>query len=170
MEVLLGVPPPPPPPGVPDLEETSGADGVKILTTSERMEAHRANPTCASCHNLIDPIGLALDNFDVTGKWRTRENGMPLDTRGTFYDGSEISNALQLSEALLQRPIPLVRNFTANLMTYALGRRLDVRDQPTVRTIAGLAEQDSYRLSSFIVGVVLSDAFRMKQAVDMASN
>ena len=170
MEVLLGVPPPPPPPGVPDLEETSGAEGMKILTTSERMQAHRSNPTCASCHNLIDPIGLALDNFDVTGKWRTRENGMPLDTRGTFYDGSEISNAPQLADALLRRPIPLVRNFTANLMTYALGRRLDVGDQPTVRAIARQAEQDAYRLSSFIVGVVLSDAFRMKQAVDVASN
>ena len=170
MEVLLGVPPPPPPPGVPDLEETSGAEGMKILTTSERMQAHRSNPTCASCHNLIDPIGLALDNFDVTGKWRTRENGMPLDTRGTFYDGSEISNAPQLADALLRRPIPLVRNFTANLMTYALGRRLDVGDQPTVRTIAHQAEQDAYRLSSFIVGIVLSDAFRMKQAVDVASN
>ncbi|MGB1656861.1 MAG: DUF1592 domain-containing protein [Longimicrobiales bacterium] len=170
MEVLLGVPPPPPPPGVPDLEETSGSEGVKILTTSERMQAHRSNPTCASCHNLIDPIGLALDNFDVTGKWRTRENGMPLDTRGTFYDGSEISNAPQLADALLQRPIPLVRNFTANLMTYALGRRLDVLDQPTVRAIARQAEQDDYRLSSFIVGVVRSDAFRMKQAVDVASN
>lgn len=170
MEVLLGVPPPPPPPGVPDLEETSGSEGVKILTTSERMQAHRSNPTCASCHNLIDPIGLALDNFDVTGKWRTRENGMPLDTRGTFYDGSEISNAPQLADALLQRPIPLVRNFTTNLMTYALGRRLDVLDQPTVRAIARQAEQDDYRLSSFIVGVVRSDAFRMKQAVDVASN
>lgn len=95
---------------------------------------------------------------------------MPLDTRGTFYDGSEISNAPQLADALLRRPIPLVRNFTANLMTYALGRRLDVGDQPTVRAIARQAEQDAYRLSSFIVGVVLSDAFRMKQAVDVASN
>lgn len=170
MEVLLGVPPPPPPPGVPDLEETEAAEGARILTTSERMEAHRANPTCASCHNLIDPIGLALDNFDVTGKWRTRENGMPLDTRGTFYDGSEISTAPQLADALLQRPIPLVRNFTEKLMTYALGRRVEVEDQPAVREIARRAERDDYRMSSFIVGVVRSDAFRMKQAAHEAAN
>jgi len=104
----------------------------------------------------------------VTGKWRTRENGMPLDTRGTFYDGSDISNASELADALLQRPIPLVRNFTTNLMTYALGRRIDDRDQPAVRAIARGAERDDYRLSSFIVGIVRSDAFRLKQVVDAA--
>ncbi len=170
MEVLLGVPPPPPPPGVPDLEETSGTEGSKILTTSERMKAHRANPTCASCHNLIDPIGLALDNFDVTGRWRIRENGMPLDTRGTFYDGTEIANVPDLVDVLLERPIPLVRNFTGNLMTYALGRRLEVGDQPAVRAIARRAEDDGYRMSAFVLGVVTSDAFRMKQAVVTATN
>ena len=165
MEVLLGVPPPPPPPGVPDLEETSSATGTRILTTSERMAAHRTNPTCASCHNLIDPIGLALDNFDVTGKWRIRENGMPLDTRGIFYDGTEIASAGDLVDVLLRRPIPLVRHFTGSLMTYALGRRMQVEDQPTVRAIARQAEAEDYRMSSFVLGVVMSDAFRMKQAV-----
>jgi len=165
MEVLLGVPPPPPPPGVPDLEETSGTEGAKILTTRERMEAHRSNPTCASCHSLIDPIGLALDNFDVTGRWRIRENGMPLDTRGTFYDGTEIANASELVDVLLRRPIPLVRHFTESLLTYALGRRVEIEDQPTVRAIAGGAAQDDYRLSSFVLGVVRSDAFRLKEAV-----
>jgi len=170
MEVLLGVPPPPPPPGVPDLEETSGTAGVRILTTSERMQAHRKNPTCASCHNLIDPIGLALDNFDVTGKWRIRENGMPLDTRGTFYDGTEIASATELVDVLLTRPIPLVRQFTGNLMTYALGRRLEVEDQPSVRAIARQAEAEDYRLSSFVLGVVRSDAFRLKQAVSTEPN
>ena len=170
MEVLLGVPPPPPPPGVPDLEETSATDGGKILTTSERMRAHRTNPTCASCHNLIDPIGLALDNFDVTGKWRLRENGIPLDTRGTFYDGTEIESASDLVEVLLSRPIPLVRHFTSNLMTYALGRRVEVEDQPTIRAITKQAETEGYRLSSFVLGVVQSDAFRMKQAVSTEPN
>jgi hypothetical protein len=170
MEVLLGVPPPPPPPGVPDLEETSATDGGKILTTSERMRAHRTNPTCASCHNLIDPIGLALDNFDVTGKWRLRENGMPLDTRGTFYDGTEIESASDLVDVLLSRPIPLVRHFTSNLMTYALGRRVEVEDQPTIRAIAKQADAEGYILSSFVLGVVQSDAFRMKQAVSTEPN
>ena len=170
MEVLLGTPPPPPPPGVPDLEETSGTNEGRVLTTSERMKAHRTNPMCASCHNLIDPIGLALDNFDVTGQWRIRENGMPLDTRGTFYDGTEISDPSDLADVLLSRPIPLVRHFTSNLMTYALGRRLEYQDQPTVRRIARQAEASGYRLSSFVLGVVQSDAFRMKQAVSTESN
>ena len=119
MEVLLGSPPPPPPPGVPDLEETEGSTEGRILTTRERMEIHRANPTCNACHRFMDPIGLALDNFDVTGEWRTRENGMPLDTRGELYDGTPVSSPQDLTRALLARPIPLVRNFTTNLMAYA---------------------------------------------------
>ena len=82
MEVLIGMPPPPPPPDVPTLDETQDAKDGKPLTTRERMEIHRKNPTCKSCHQFMDPIGLALDNFDVTGKWRYRENGMPLDTHG----------------------------------------------------------------------------------------
>ena len=123
MEVLLGTPPPPPPPGVPDLEVTEGTQGARVLTTRQRMEIHRASPVCASCHRFMDPIGLALDNFDVTGKWRTRENGVPLDTRGTFYDGTDIGSPAELSQVLLKRPTPLVRHFTANLMAYGLGRR-----------------------------------------------
>ena len=95
---------------------------------------------------------------------------MLLDTRGTFYDGTAISTAPELADALLKRPIPLVRNFTEYLMTYALGRRVEVNDQPTVRRIAREAKKDDYRLSSFIVGVVLSDAFRMKQATEVAYN
>ena len=164
MEVLLGAPPPPPPPGVPDLEETVGVERGRILTTRERMELHRADPQCASCHRFMDPIGLALDNFDVTGKWRLRENGVPLDTRGTYFDGTEIETPAALSEVLLKRPIPLVRHFTSNLMAYALGRRLEYWDQPAVRRIVERAESNEYRMSSFILGVVASDAFRMKQA------
>lgn len=168
MEVLLGTPPPPPPPGVPDLEETEGTDGARILTTRERMEMHRKDPQCASCHKFMDPIGLALDNFDVTGKWRVRENGVPLDTRGTFYDGTEIDDPAGLSAVLLKRPIPLVRQFTVNLMAYALGRRVEYRDQPAVRAIAARAAENDYRMSSFILGVVGSDAFRMRQASQLA--
>ena len=92
MEVLLGTPPPPPPPNVPALEETGEAKDGKLLTTRERMEMHRANPTCNACHRFMDPIGLALDNFDVTGRLAVRENGMPLDTRGDFYDGTPIND------------------------------------------------------------------------------
>ncbi len=163
MEVLLGTPPPPPPPNVPTLEESTGEDApAGLLTTAERLKMHRANPTCNSCHQLIDPIGMALDNFDVTGRWRTRENGAELDTRGQFYDGSEISSLETLVDALARRPIPFVRHFTQNLMTYALGRRVEYFDQPTVRAIARRAAETDYRMSEFIVGVVQSDQFRMR--------
>ncbi|MBW3535566.1 MAG: DUF1592 domain-containing protein [Gemmatimonadetes bacterium] len=164
MEVLLGTPPPPPPPGVPDLEETEGAADGRELTTGERMALHRAAPTCNSCHQYIDPIGLALDNFDVTGKWRIRENGMPLDTRGELYDGSPVENPADLREALLSRPTPLIRTFTQNLMAYALGRRVEYFDQPTVRAIGRRAAEEDLAMSAFILGVVESDAFRMKAA------
>ena len=163
MEVLLGTPPPPPPPGVPDLEETEGATGTRMLTTRERMEMHRANPVCSSCHNFMDPIGLALDNFDVTGKWRIRENGMPLDTRGEMYDGTPVESPADLRQALMKRPEPLIRTFTTNLMAYALGRRVEYYDQPTIRAIVRAAEAEDYRMSSFILGVVMSDAFQMQR-------
>jgi hypothetical protein len=166
MEVLMGTPPPPPPPNVPTLDESSDAasDG-RVLTTRERMEQHRANPTCNSCHSLIDPIGLALDNFDVTGKWRVRENGTALDTRGDFYDGTPINTPSDLTDALLRRPLPLVRTFTENLLAYAIGRRMEYYDNPTIRKIVSEAERDGeYPVASLIMGVVKSDAFRLKQA------
>ncbi len=164
LEVLLGAPPPPPPPGIPDLEETKASHEGEVLTTRQRLEMHRQDPTCASCHSFIDPIGLALDRFDVTGKWRIREFGVPLDTRSTFYDGTEIETPAELVAVLLKRPVPLVRQFTENLMAYALGRRVEFRDQPAVRAIAARAEENGHRMSSFILGVVSSDAFRAKQA------
>ena len=164
MEVLLGTPPPPPPPGVPTLEETAGSEGARMLTTRERMANHRSSPQCNSCHRFMDPIGLALDNFDVTGRWRIRENGVPLDTRGELYDGTPITSPTALQEALMRRPLPLIRTFTENLLTYALGRRLEYFDQPTVRAIADDAASDGYKVSAFIMGVVKSDAFHMQQA------
>jgi hypothetical protein len=164
MEVLLGSPPPPPPPGVPALEETRGSKDGHTLTTRERMEIHRANPTCNACHQFMDPMGLALDNFDVTGKYRYRENAEVLDTKGKLYDGTSVTSASDLIAALLKRPIPLTRNFTENLMAYAIGRRMEDFDQPTIRAIAKEAESKQYRLSSFVMGVVNSPAFRTKRA------
>ncbi len=163
MEVLMGSPPPPPPPGVPPLDETSDevSDG-RMLTTKDRMEIHRQNPTCNACHRFIDPIGLALDNYGVTGKWRIKENGVGLDTRGELYDGTPVDSPGALIEALLDRPVPLVRTFTSNLMAYALGRLIEHQDQPTVRAVARAAERDDYRMSAFILAVVKSDAFRMQ--------
>jgi cytochrome c551/c552 len=163
MEVLMGTPPPPPPPNVPLLDETAEAKGGRMLTTRERMELHRSDATCNSCHRFMDPIGLALDNFDVTAKWRAREFGMPLDTKGTFYDGTPVSTPGELLQALLKRPVPLVRTFTENLLAYALGRRVEYFDQPTIRAIAKAADANDYKMSSFIVGVIKSDAFQMKQ-------
>jgi hypothetical protein len=166
MEVLMGTPPPPPPQdgSVAPLEKTAESNNGRILTTRERIEMHRRNPTCNSCHRFIDPIGLALDRFDVTGQWRMRENGTELDTKGEYYDGTPVETPAQLSAVLLKRPVPLVRTFTENLMAYALGRRVEHYDQPAVRAIARAAEQVDYKMSAFIVGVVTSDAFRMKRA------
>ena len=163
MEVIMGSPPPPPPPDIPALEATEGAEDGRILTTRERLEIHRANPTCNACHQFMDPIGLALDNFDVIGAWRIREDGRELDTSGTYYDGTDINTPMDLNEVLVKRPIPIVRNFTANLLAYAMGRRIEYFDQPTVRKIVNEAEASDYSMSSFILGVVRSDPFQMMQ-------
>ena len=167
MEVLLGTPPPPPPPDIPDLEEAAASSDGKTLTTRERMELHRKNATCRTCHQYMDPMGLALDAFDVTGKWRERENGMPLDTRGDLYDGTKVSSPKELAGALIKRPIPLVRAFTENLMAYALGRRIEDYDQPTIRLIESDAAKSGYKMSSFVLGIVNSNAFLNKR-VDVA--
>ena len=167
MEVLMGTPPPPPPPNVPTLEGSPDADGDRILTTRERMELHRSSPVCSSCHNFIDPIGLALDNFDVTGRWRVRENMAPLDTRGIFYDGTALSSPSELAAVLLKRPIPLARNFTEHLLSYAIGRPADHLDQPTIRAITRAAADRDYSISSIVAGVVKSTPFRMRQAQEV---
>jgi uncharacterized protein DUF1592/uncharacterized protein DUF1588/uncharacterized protein DUF1587/uncharacterized protein DUF1585/uncharacterized protein DUF1595 len=164
MEVVIGMPPPPPPPNVPSLDETTDGKDGKPLTTRERMELHRKNITCRTCHQYMDPIGLALDNFDVTGRWRYRENAMPLDTQGQLYDGTPVSTPAELTGALLKRPTPFVRHFTENLMAYALGRRVADEDQPAVRAIAQRGTETGYRFSSFVMGVVNSTAFRMRTA------
>ena len=163
MEVLMGTPPPPPPPGVPELDETDGASDGRLLTTAERMALHRKNPSCNSCHRMMDPIGLALDNFDVTGKWRIRENGNIVDAATEFYDGTKMAHPSELREALLKRPTPLIRNFIKNLMAYGLGRRIEYYDMPAVRQIEREAKDQDYRISSFILGVVNSDAFQMRR-------
>ena len=161
MEVLLGTPPPPPPPDVPELEEEAVEDG-RLLTVRERLEMHAASPTCNACHRMIDPIGLALENYDVSGAWRIRDGGVPIDAASDFYDGTPISTPSELRAALLKRPEPLLRTFTENLMAYALGRRLEYYDMPAVRRIVRQAAEEEYRISAFVVGVAGSDAFLMK--------
>ncbi len=162
MEVLLGSPPPPPPPDVPDLEETTADDGGRLLSVRERLERHRASPACASCHRMMDPIGLALEHYDVTGARRRWDSGQPIDASGELFDGSPISTASDLRTALLTRPTPLLRTFTENLMAYALGRRLEPYDMPRVREIVREAEAADHRLSAYVLGVVQSPAFLMK--------
>ncbi len=168
MEVLLGSPPPPPPPNIPAFEETDAATDGRELTTRERMEQHRANPSCSSCHNVIDPIGLALDNFDVTGAWRIKENGMEIDASGQLYDGSPINGPADLRNAILSRPSVFVRTFARNMMAYALGRRVEYFDMPTIREIEADASENGYKMSSFIIGVVQSPAFRMSKVEAVA--
>ena len=170
MEVLLGTPPPPPPPDIPDLEATDAAKDGRFLTVRERMEIHRSNPACRSCHRVIDPIGLALENFDVTGGWRIKDQGRLVDSTGELYDGTSITSASDLRTALLKRPESLVRTFTQNLMAYALGRRIDYYDMPTVRDIGRKAAAKDYRMTEFILGVVNSPAFQMSQVEVVAED
>ncbi|MDH5589573.1 MAG: DUF1592 domain-containing protein [Gemmatimonadota bacterium] len=168
MEVLLGSPPPPPPPNVPDLDATDGVDSGRELTTRERMEQHRSNPACLSCHRVIDPIGLALDNFDGTGAWRIKENSALVDAAGELWDGTPITSPSDLRNAILRKPSVFARTFTRNLMAYALGRRVEAYDMPTVRAIERAAAEEGNRMSSFILGVVGSPAFRMSRVEAVA--
>jgi len=165
METLLGAPPPPPPPNVPPLEDTKSATTTgKTLSTRERMEEHRKNPACNSCHRVIDPLGLALENFDVVGAWRIKDNGVGVDTAAKLYDGTELSGPASLRAALLAHSESIIRNFTENLMAYALGRRVEYYDQPSVRSIVRKAAQNGNKFSSFVLGVVNSPAFQMARA------
>jgi hypothetical protein len=131
---------------------------------------HRANTVCSSCHQYIDPLGLALENFDVTGEWRINDAGNPVDPSGELWDGTPLNGPQDLREALVRYREPFFRTFTKNLMAYALGRRVEYYDQPTVRRIILEAAQNDYRVSSFILGVVNSDAFRMTQAPPVAAS
>ncbi len=166
MEVLLGSPPPPPPPNVPDLEETAAVAEDRILSIRERMESHRANPACNSCHTVIDPIGLSLENFDVTGAWREKDGGSPIDPSGELYDGTALDGPLGLRDALIRRSDAFVTSFTESLLTYGLGRRVEYYDMPAVRRIARDAAENGNRMSAFILGVVKSPPFLMSSTAD----
>ncbi|HTM32117.1 MAG TPA: DUF1592 domain-containing protein [Vicinamibacterales bacterium] len=162
MEVLLGSPPPPPPPNVPTLDDSVKATaGGKMLSTRERMEEHRKNPSCNSCHRVIDPLGLALDNFDATGAWRIKDNEVPVDSEGTLYDGSTVNGPAGLRAALLRHQDVFLQSFTENMLTYALGRRVEYSDMPMVRAIVRDAKKQNYKMSAFVQGIANSPAFRM---------
>ena len=163
LENLLGTPVPPPPVNVPPLPENE--PGAKILTMRERMVQHRANAVCASCHQLMDPVGLATENFDAIGRYRTQsEAGGPVDASGGLPDGSTFDGAIGLRKAVLNRPELFVSTLTEKLMTYALGRGLEHYDAPAVRDITRRARTDDYRFSSVVLGIVNSTPFRMRRS------
>jgi hypothetical protein len=162
LENLLGTPPPPPPPDVPPLPESAG--GETLTSMRERMEAHRANPICASCHTRMDPIGFALEHFDAVGRWRDTEGGTPIDTSGTLPDGTTFSGLPALRDVLLERRDEFVSTVTEKLLTYALGRGVEYYDRPAIRAIVRQAEEHDYRWSSLILGVTRSEPFQMRRS------
>lgn len=169
MEVLLGTPPPPPPPNVPALPENSeGRTGhvAKPESVRERMEQHRADPNCAGCHKLMDPIGFALENFDAVGVWRTNDSGFPIDAVGNMFDGAKLNGPASLRQAVLSHSDAFLSTFTENLLAYGLGRVIDYRDMPVVRAIDRDAEKNDYRFSTYVMGIVNSPPFRMRRTED----
>jgi len=162
LEKIIGTPPTPPPPGVEtDLSQRAGE---KPATVRARLEQHRASATCRQCHGVIDPMGLALENFDAVGKWRMREAGAVIDASGELGDGTRVDGVVALRKALLSKPEVLVGTFTEKLMTYGLGRGLEYYDMPAIRTITREAAKNDNKFSSFVLGIVKSAAFQMSTA------
>jgi uncharacterized protein DUF1592/uncharacterized protein DUF1588/uncharacterized protein DUF1585/uncharacterized protein DUF1587/uncharacterized protein DUF1595 len=162
---LVGAPPPAPPPDVPDLTENKRGEPPRTLRA--RLEQHRENPTCFACHGIMDPLGFALENYNAVGQFRSLDpdTRTPVDASGVLPDGTQVTGVGDLRRALTARPEQFVQALTENLMTFALGRKLDYRDMPTVRAIVRNAERDDYRFESLVLGVVSSDAFREREAV-----
>ncbi len=167
LDNLLGMPPPPPPGNVPDLEEM-GEDGRK-RSMREQMETHRRNPACAACHVRMDPLGFAMEQFDAIGKWRTTAAGIAIDPAAMFPDGTRIDGVRGVRTLVTSRRDQFVETFTAKLLTYALGRLVDYRDQPAIRKIARDAAAHDHRWSAIISGIVRSAPFRMTEAPALAT-
>ena len=162
LDVLLGTPPPRPPADVPPLEENEA--GERHLSVRERTMEHRANTFCASCHNVIDPVGFALENFDAVGAWRTRDSGFPVDPSGTIYDGTPVDGPVSLRQFLLRNEDLFLTNFAKNLLMYANGRVFQPYDMPAVRAIVRDAERQDHRFSAYVMGIVTSTPFQMRRA------
>ena len=162
MEVLLGSPAPAPPPNVPPLKEN--VRNEKPMSVRERMEEHRLNEPCHSCHQLMDPIGLSLENYDAIGQWRTKDSGLPVDSNGVMYDGAKLKDAATLRQAVLSHSDAFITAFAENLLQFSLGRVLETRDMPTVRAVVREAAKNNYRFSSFVQAIVKSVPFQMRRA------
>jgi len=159
---LVGPPPPPPLPDVPALKDNTVS---ATLSVRARLAEHRANAACASCHNLMDPIGFSLENYDAVGRWRTVEDGQPVDTAGGLPDGSKFTGVAGLEQGLRSRPELFVSTLTEKLLTFALGRGIESYDAPAVRKIVRDAQANNYRFSSVIIGVIDSTPFTMRRAL-----
>ena len=157
---ILGTPPRPPPPEVPELAERSRSE--RPSTLRERITEHREDPACAACHDIIDPVGFAFENFDAVGRWRTHDDGVPVDASGRLPDGTEFSGLGDFRKALLDRPELFVSTVAEKLLTYALGRGLEYYDAPAIRKVVRDSKQQDYRFSSLVLGVVRSTPFRMR--------
>ena len=157
LEAILGTPPPPPPPNVPELMEHAGATPQSLR---ERLTLHRANPACASCHNRIDPLGFALENYDPLGRWRSEEGGKPVDDTGELPDGTRFAGPEELKAVLLARKEVFLRNLTSKMLGYALGRGLRLEDSCTVDRIVEKLGESDYKAQTLVREIVLSDAFR----------
>jgi hypothetical protein len=164
LDVLLGTPAPRPPANVPPLKENE--TGGKHLSVRERLEEHRANPSCAACHAIMDPVGYSLENFDAVGAWRLKDNGADIVPAGTLLDGTEVNGPEGLRAYLRRSDELFARNFTRHLLMYALGRVVQHYDMPTVRSIARQAAENDYRFSSIVLGIVKSPPFQMRRAED----
>ena len=170
LENLLGAPPPPPPPDIPALREI-GEEGVAPSSVRERMELHRRNPVCASCHAQMDPLGFALENFDAIGRWReTGEGGTPIDATAELPDGTTISGPAGLARVFVEQPDRFASTVVEKLLTYATGRGVEYYDAPVVRAIVRAAAAHDYRWSSLISGVVTSAPFQMRMSDGVASD
>lgn len=161
LDNILGVPPPPPPPNVPTLEE--GVIG-KNLSVRERLSQHRENPVCAGCHQLMDPVGFALENYDAVGRWRSVEEDKPIDSSGGLPDGSEFDGIEGIERALLARPEIFAGVLAEKLLTYGLGRGVEHYDAPAIREVVRDARADDYRLSALILGITKSTPFQMRRS------
>jgi hypothetical protein len=159
LDNLLGTPPPPQPPNVPALPENTVSASLPIR---ERLAAHRANAACASCHKLMDPVGFSLENFDAVGRWRTTDDGRPVDASGGMPDGSTFNGVAGLEAALQARPEVFVNTLVEKMLTYALGRGIEYYDAPAVRQVLRSGREKNYRFSDLVVGVVTSTPFRMR--------
>jgi hypothetical protein len=162
LDNILGVPPPPPPATVPPLKEKSGISNN--LSMRERVAQHRANPACSGCHQLMDPVGFSLENYDAVGRWRPVEDGIPIDASGSLPDGSKFEGVAGLEKALLSRPEVFATTFTEKLLTYALGRGVEYYDAPAIRKVVRDSRVRDFRFSSFINGIVNSTPFQMRRA------